>query len=361
VENSEGTDLSWISDPGVHCPVIVITSEARDGEADKNGVSLAAAIVTRPVLPSDLFAAVSEANVRVRAKTASEPAPGTEARTLLPQSILLAEDHPVNQVYASELLTRGGHTVTIANNGREAVEHFRKGGYDVILMDVQMPELDGLGATKLIRDIEGAAGGHIPIIAMTAHARPEDRIECLNAGMDEYLTKPVRKKDLFAVLTMVLGDKASSQPPTQAVPQTERIQPPDPAHEAPTGTPSELQRKESNADVFNEAAALDQCMGDATLLAKMAGMLIQSMDKHSEAIGQAIALRDGEGLRVAAHTIKGALGALCSSRGHAAALSLEIRGRESRFEGAQEEYQRFTNVLEQLKTILSESVLRVHA
>jgi CheY-like chemotaxis protein len=111
-----------------------------------------------------------------------------------PLRILLAEDSYMNQVLAIGILEREGHFVTVANDGQEAVEAFQAQPFDLILMDVQMPELDGLQATAMIREIE--AGGRIPILAMTAHALTGDRERCLAAGMDGYLAKPIRLKDL---------------------------------------------------------------------------------------------------------------------------------------------------------------------
>jgi CheY-like chemotaxis protein len=111
--------------------------------------------------------------------------------------ILLAEDNAVNQKLATRLLERCGHFVTVANNGRQAVDAHACIRFDLILMDVQMPELDGLEAAQIIRSHEAATGHHTPIIALTAHAMPGDRERCVRAGMDDYLTKPIERQDLF--------------------------------------------------------------------------------------------------------------------------------------------------------------------
>jgi CheY-like chemotaxis protein len=105
--------------------------------------------------------------------------------------ILVAEDNAVNQKLAKKMLEKLGHRVTLASNGFEAVSQWSGGEFDLILMDVQMPDMDGFGATRLIRDREGITGGHIPIVAMTARAMTGDREACLEAGMDEYISKPV--------------------------------------------------------------------------------------------------------------------------------------------------------------------------
>src|SRR5262249_56704176 len=110
--------------------------------------------------------------------------------------LLLAEDNAVNQRLAATLLERRGHKVTIANNGREALDALAARSFDVVLMDVQMPEMGGFEATRVIRERERATGAHLPIIAMTAHAMKGDRERCLEAGMDEYLTKPLDSRRL---------------------------------------------------------------------------------------------------------------------------------------------------------------------
>jgi len=128
-------------------------------------------------------------------------------------NILLAEDSRMNQVLAIGILERGGHSVTVANNGREAIQAFRSRSFDLVLMDIQMPEVDGLQATEAIRDHERATGGHVPIIAMTAHALTGDRERCLAAGMDGDLSKPIRLNDLIGLirrLNQSPGDTASA-------------------------------------------------------------------------------------------------------------------------------------------------------
>jgi len=119
--------------------------------------------------------------------------------------ILLAEDNPVNQLLAARLLGKQGHSVAVAHNGREALERIEAQPFDLVLMDVQMPELDGLEATAAIREREKTTGGHIPIVAMTAHAMRGDQERCLAAGMDGYVSKPINVKELFSVVESVVG------------------------------------------------------------------------------------------------------------------------------------------------------------
>ena len=111
--------------------------------------------------------------------------------------ILLAEDNAINRTFAIRLLEKAGHTVVCAENGQEVLDLMETEKFDMILMDVSMPELDGYEATRRIRSAEKDTGRHIPIIAMTAHALMEDRGRCLEAGMDDYISKPVNTKELL--------------------------------------------------------------------------------------------------------------------------------------------------------------------
>jgi two-component system, sensor histidine kinase and response regulator len=117
-----------------------------------------------------------------------------------PIRILLAEDNTINQRLATHILEKWGYSVVLAVTGRQAVEAWKAGSFDFILMDLQMPEMDGLEATKAIREQEKTAGNHTPIVAMTAHVMPKDRESCLAAGMDDYLSKPIRTEELHAMI-----------------------------------------------------------------------------------------------------------------------------------------------------------------
>jgi two-component system sensor histidine kinase/response regulator len=128
------------------------------------------------------------------------PQANRRARSGPAMRILLAEDNLVNQRVAVRLLEREGHTVVVAGNGREALRVLETQVFDMILMDVQMPEMDGLETTAIIRATEKGAGKHIPIVAMTAHAMTGDRERCVAAGMDDYMSKPVNVRALIALL-----------------------------------------------------------------------------------------------------------------------------------------------------------------
>ncbi len=130
------------------------------------------------------------------------PAPTAEERKL---RVMLVEDNPVNQTLALRLLEKHGHQVTVVGDGRKALATMGRDRFDIVLMDVQMPEMDGFEATAVIREREQSIGGHLPIIAMTAHAMKGDRERCLSAGMDGYVSKPIRIQELFMVIDDVLS------------------------------------------------------------------------------------------------------------------------------------------------------------
>jgi CheY-like chemotaxis protein len=171
--------------------------------------------LAKPFTPGELCRAILAAlgtpqPPPIRRQTVAEPTPDGRHRSW---RILLVEDTPVNQLVASRLLKNRGHAVTIAENGRDALAALETAlapgaqpphPFDLVLMDVQMPEMDGLEATAIIRRKETITGGHLPIIAMTAHAMKGDRERCLAAGMDGYVAKPFKLADLLAAIDRVL-------------------------------------------------------------------------------------------------------------------------------------------------------------
>ena len=179
--------------------VIMLTSGDRPEDGDYCNRLGIAAYLLKPAKQSELLEAIEATMGVLMAKqdlAVTEP----DTPTVGPLRILLAEDSPVNQKLAVALLQRQGHTVTIACNGREAVEAVCRDPFDLILMDVQMPEMDGLEATAAIRGQQRNNGLHTPIIAMTAHALKGDRERCLEAGMDGYVAKPIRPQMLYQAI-----------------------------------------------------------------------------------------------------------------------------------------------------------------
>jgi signal transduction histidine kinase/DNA-binding response OmpR family regulator len=187
--------------------IMMLSSSARAGHVTRCRELGMVAHLMKPIKQLDLFVAIQ------KAIAIAEPPRVPESRILVstaapPKSepvgglrVLLTEDNAVNQRLAVRLLQKKNHNVTIANNGQEALDELAKTEFDVVFMDLQMPVMDGLEATRLIRDWEKVSGKHIPIIAMTAHAMKGDKEKCMDAGMDGYVSKPIQAKDLLEALT----------------------------------------------------------------------------------------------------------------------------------------------------------------
>ncbi len=188
--------------------LILLTSASRSGDSQRCRELGVASHLMKPVKQSALLdaiaAAVGVAVVSDRQSKSSPKEASPATADLKPLKIILAEDNPVNQKFAVRVLEKNGHTVEVAGNGWEAIEAWQKGSCDVILMDVQMPEMDGFEATARIREQQSGTDRRTPIIAMTAHAMKGDRERCLEAGMDGYVTKPIKASVMFAEIERVL-------------------------------------------------------------------------------------------------------------------------------------------------------------
>ncbi|HEY1219016.1 MAG: response regulator [Bryobacteraceae bacterium] len=193
------------SDPGfARTPIIMLTSAGQRGDAARCNQLGISAYLTKPVSQSELREAIFMLLDRSGATSAAD---GLITRHAIHEShaesrlkILLAEDNPINQKLAVRMLEKRGHTLTVAGNGRQALAILQKDSFDLVLMDIQMPEMDGFEATAAIRESERGTGKHQPIVAMTAHAMKGDDRRCLDAGMDGYLAKPIRSEEVYALL-----------------------------------------------------------------------------------------------------------------------------------------------------------------
>ncbi|MFI5177647.1 MAG: response regulator [Vicinamibacterales bacterium] len=273
-------------------PIVMLTSAARPDDAARCRRLGIAAHVTKPIKQSDLLDAI----VSLLAERAPEgdatgavPA-GNLARVL---RILLAEDNAVNRTLATRALEKRGHHVETATNGLVALEKMASAAqpFDLVLMDVQMPEMDGLSATVAIRQRERVSGGRVPIVAMTAHALIGDRERCLESGMDDYLSKPIRPADLIRAVEQI----------AERGPRGAR---------ASAGVAQNAPEAVSAGAVFDEQAALARLEGDRALLRQLIGIFRTDARPLMAAIRQAVAAGDVDALRRPAHTLKGSLGTL---------------------------------------------------
>jgi signal transduction histidine kinase/DNA-binding response OmpR family regulator len=196
------------NDPeSVNATIMMLTSAAHLGDAArcrKLGIS---AYLVKPIRQGELLDAICQV---LDGTARKQPEPLVTRYTLREEKqrirILLAEDNAINQTLAVRLLEKRGYSVTVAPDGQAAVEAFQTGGFELVLMDIQMPRMDGFQATAAIREREKLTGGRIPIVAMTAHALVGDQERCLASGMDGYVSKPIRTSELFATIERMLGD-----------------------------------------------------------------------------------------------------------------------------------------------------------
>jgi CheY-like chemotaxis protein len=196
--------------------IMMLSSAGRRGDLARCQQLGLSASLTKPVRQNELREAIVRALDRrkVQARAPGVAVPGGERRTAVPRTaldVLIAEDNVVNQRLAMRLLEKRGHRVTVVNNGQEAVELLERSNFDLVLMDVQMPLLDGIAATMLIRQREKETGSHQPIVALTAYAVKGDQERCLAAGMDGYLPKPIRPEELDALLQTYVSGRADAQ------------------------------------------------------------------------------------------------------------------------------------------------------
>ena len=205
------TLTKWIrQDPDLaDTTVIILTSGTRPEELQRCDELHVAAHLMKPVKQSELLSAIEMSlGVAAGEMEAARAMPSNPSFELPPLSVLLVEDGLVNQKLAIIILEKHRHSVVVANNGREAIDALACGQFDVVLMDVEMPEMDGLEATTVIRAKETQTGTHVPIIAMTAHAMKGDRDRCLAAGMDDYVSKPICTEQLFDALRSVVANSS---------------------------------------------------------------------------------------------------------------------------------------------------------
>jgi signal transduction histidine kinase/CheY-like chemotaxis protein len=285
--------------------IMMLTSSGQYGDAARcRGLGISA-YLTKPVKQSDLLdqiCLVLERGARKYVVPGQEPAPVPAPAASHPVKkarILLAEDNPVNQRVAVGLLTRRGHDVTVAANGREAVELHQREAFDLVLMDVQMPEMGGFEATAMIRQREQLTGGYTRIVAMTAHAMTGDRDRCIAAGMDGYMSKPINQALLYQVV-----------------------------EEGSIGA-------EVRPAAFNREELIDRLGGDADLLGDVIQLFLEDCPKRMAAIAAAVEQRDPEAIRTTAHALKGAAGTIAAAAVFEAAQALERLGAEKRLEPAE--------------------------
>jgi two-component system sensor histidine kinase/response regulator len=287
--------------------VMMLSSGGHHGDASRCQSLGIAAYLLKPVRRSELQEAILRA---LNNTPAEERSPMITQNTLLAErpsnqflTILLAEDNEVNQKLAVRMLERRGHTVMVASNGREAVESVPRHHFDLVLMDVQMPEMDGIEATQKIRHAEEGTDRYLPIVAMTALVMKGDRERCLAARMDGYISKPINVQELDAILE-TYAEKKSKQ--TMDVP----------LHSANTAPQASVNAEE----------LLSRIDGDREFISELLEIFSTDYPQKVGVMRAALQSQDFEGFRRAAHGLKGALANLAASRAAAMASELEQMG-----------------------------------
>jgi CheY-like chemotaxis protein len=310
--------------------------------------ALAAGAVTtllKPVKPSKLARAIMTAvlgadrplPLSVAGDTATDAGP--DEPPLRQLRVLLAEDNEVNQKFAVRVLEHGKHTVVVVNNGRQAVDEVSANSFDLILMDVQMPEMDGLSACREIRERERHRDRRTPIIALTANASAEDRAKCLAAGMDGYVTKPVRSALLLAEMRRLLAETQ----PTAEDPGLTSLE---------ALIPLSNQEYTPANEVFDSATFLTQNDGNLEFLAEARDILSEESPRLQQAIREAVSRNDAAAVAAAAHTVKGMVGNFHARAAATAAANLESLGRGGTLTGVDQAIVRLETELGRLESAL---------
>src|SRR2546428_6868402 len=268
--------------------VMLLTSDVMNGDLARCRTLGIARHLVKPFTPSELLDAVLLALGQSLERTAAPAAPADPGAETLCRGLpgVVGEGNPVNQGVIVRLLEKMGHIPIVAHNGQEAVEAYESRPLDAALMDVQMPVMDGLAATMAIRESEARHPGRrrLPIMALTAYAMRGDRERCLAAGMDDYLTKPIKPEDLSAALDRLFGDSRAATIPVES------------ARRAPAAEAG-----------FDLTAALNYVGGDRELLDELLGIFAEDAPVRMKAIRRAIAGGDTPELMRGGHTLKGAL------------------------------------------------------
>lgn len=324
--------------------ILMLTSAERSGDVDRSRELGVSSYLHKPVKQSELYdAIVASLNISGIAEPEKPDDQPSDDVVLPPMRILLVEDSIVNQRLALALLNKWGHDVSVACNGLEALQLIEQREFQLVLMDVQMPELDGLEATRRIRQAEAGSDRHLPIIAMTAHAMKGDRETCIEAGMDDYVSKPVRPWQLLDCMRKLVGDLLPAvQDETQAT--------------ASPGAGEEVDEPAPPAFQVNWPASLKVVQGDRSLLRDV----IAAFREESRIVMADLktALRDGDAKTAQrmAHTIKASFRTFGVSDAHDLAYECEVAGREGRLDDVQaqlDELQKATQtVMEQFRLFL---------
>jgi len=320
--------------------LIILTSIGERGDAARLQALGCAGYLLKPVKQSQLFDTIITVLGRQKIEGKGRPSPIVTRHTIAEQKrrrtrILLAEDNPMNQKLAVALLKKAGYSVDAVENGRMSIEALNRTSYDLIFMDVQMPEMDGLEATRAIRRRENGRQ-HIPIIAMTAHAMKGDRERCLQTGMDDYISKPIEPQELFNIIEKWTrsGDSKTRISKYKEYKKADYRK----------GVPIDLE------------TALSRFDGDKEFFTGILKEFLASVPKQLQILEEAARKGDTGVVESEAHSIKGAASNLNAKRLADLCLKLELLGRTGDLAGAKEMIDNLKTELKHLETYVNKSL-----
>jgi len=292
--------------------------------------------MVKPIRPSELKSHIQHVLAGSEILPSSPPVAPCFHKTRRSLHILLAEDNGVSRELAVSLLKKHGHRVESVMDGDDVLNALDRDTFDLVLMDVQMPRMNGIQATRAIRQKERERGGHIPIVAMTALAMAKDHDECLNAGMDAYIAKPISLPEFFKVVE----DLFVRQSPTAPIASVDTS--------GSTVTMAE-------APVFNRRDALALVNGDEALLKRILALFLQDAPRQLARLKEAIESKDREIVWRQAHSLKGAAANLAFKRFRACALELEDIARTGEDADIRERFDHLSNLYDQILAELTDS------
>ena len=343
-------------------PIILLTSIGRIGDGKKCCELGIEGYLTKPVKSDLLFQTINLVLGLATSDTREAgPLPGTITRHTVSEvynnkdiRILLAEDYPTNQHVALTHLQNAGYQVDLAEDGRQALDLYKRNIFHIVLMDIQMPVMDGFEATRAIRDMEEkfdkagiveripAGMERLPVIAMTAHSAGDYQDQCLKAGMDDFISKPLRRKDLLEIVRK--WTKSGSAPVHETV--SEQV-------ETATQNQAEDQAVENNAPM-NFELALDEFLGKRDVLINVVGLFLEKVESQIITLCQAISYKDADVIRQEAHSIKGGAANLAANDLSQIACELELIGKSEHLEGSDKVLKRLEKEFNRMQSYFDE-------
>jgi PAS domain S-box-containing protein len=329
--------------------IVLLAVEDQAREARRDHEMGIAACVTKPVVEEELLDAICRARslpgpeVAAGGRPASGCEPGTQAAGVPGTGrrfhVLVAEDNPYNQAVMADLLPRRGHTLLVAGDGRAALAALDHDHFDVMLLDIHMPEMDGFQVVAVQRQREQGTGRHLPVIALTARSAAGERERCLQAGMDDYLSKPVRAAELLTAIDRVVqkeeGGRMKDEKTTSSASDSSFLLPPSSFEE----------------DLLDPAALLAACDGDGELLRKLCRHFQAFVPGRLAEVSEALRDRNALRLREAAHKLGGMVASFSATAAEIVAL-LGRLGSEGKIEEAIQTHSRLTEIVARVTSVL---------